>query len=94
MKTCVIYDETGEYGKRLLSGLIKKAQNQFNLMLFTGMEELEKYLKEGRPDLLLVSEDSMNDGISRLYRGNIIVLTEEPWILETVPVMEYTDISL
>ena len=60
MKTCVIYDETGEYGKRLLSGLIKKAQNQFNLMLFTGKEELEKYLKEGRPDLLLVSEDSMN----------------------------------
>ena len=82
MKTCVIYDETGEYGKRLLSGLIKKAQNQFNLMLFTGKEELEKYLKEGRPDLLLVSEDSMNEGITRLYRGNIIILTEEPCVNE------------
>ena len=82
MKTCVIYDEEASYGRRLFSGLLKKAQSQFNVMLFTGAEELKKYLKETVPDVVLICENSMNDWLSGAYKGKIIVLTEEAMINE------------
>lgn len=82
MKTCVIYDEEASYGRRLFSGLLKKAQSQFNVMLFTGAQELKKYLKETVPDVVLVCENSMNDWLSGAYKGKIIVLTEEALINE------------
>jgi hypothetical protein len=82
VKTCVIYDEDEKYGKRLFSGLLKKAQSQFNLMLFTGEQELKKYLGESVPDALLVCEECMKDWIGQAYRGNIILLTEEMCVNE------------
>ena len=80
MKTCVIYDEEASYGRRLFSGLLKKAQSQFNVMLFTGAQELKKYLKDTVPDVVLVCENSMNDWLAGAYKGKIIVLTEEALI--------------
>lgn len=82
MKTCVIYDENTSYGKRLFSGLLKKAQSQFNVMLFTGAQELKKYLKEAVPDVILVCEECFNDWIGKEYKGKLIVLTQEAWINE------------
>ncbi len=82
MKTCVIYDNDAGFGKRLFGGLLKKAQSQFALMLFTGASELKKYLSESTPDVLLVCEECMDSWIGQMYAGNIILLTEEAWINE------------
>lgn len=82
LKTCVIYDENEQYGKRLFAGLLKKARTQFNVMLFTGKTELEKCIQELNPDVLLVCEECMDDWMLREYKGNVIILTEEMLINE------------
>lgn len=82
MKTCVIYDADEGFGKRLFGGLLRKAQSQFNVLLFTGAEELKRYLADAAPEVLLVSEECMDEWIGHVYHGRVILLTEEAWINE------------
>ena len=55
-----------------------KANQQFNIELFTQKDAFEKYLRDGSPTVAMVSESGFYDGISDLYDGSLVVLTEEP----------------
>ena len=77
-RTCAIYDNNENYARRLMHAMSMKANQQFNIELFTQKDAFEKYLRDGSPTVAMVSESGFYDGISDLYDGSLVVLTEEP----------------
>lgn len=77
-RTCAIYDNNENYARRLMHAMSMKANQQFNIELFTQKDAFEKYLRDGSPTVAMVSESGFYDGISGLYDGSLVVLTEEP----------------
>lgn len=76
-ETCVIYDNNENYGRRLMGAISIKAQADFNVLLFTKQNELERFLEEREPQLMLVSENGYYKDICDMYKGRLLVLTEE-----------------
>lgn len=77
-RTCAIYDNNENYARRLMHAMSMKDNQQFNIELFTQKDAFEKYLRDGSPTVAMVSESGFYDGISDLYDGSLVVLTEEP----------------
>ena len=78
-RTCAIYDNNENYARRLMHAMSMKANQQFNIELFTQKDAFEKYLRDGSPTVAMVSESGFYDGISDLYDGSLVVLTEAFW---------------
>ena len=92
-RTCAIYDNNENYARRLMHAMSMKANQQFNIELFTQKDAFEKYLRDGSPTVAMVSESGFYDGISDLYDGSLVVLTEEPEnetdVSQGVPLFQY-----
>ena len=46
-RTCAIYDNNENYARRLMHAMSMKANQQFNIELFTQKDAFEKYLRDG-----------------------------------------------
>lgn len=86
-RTCAIYDNNENYARRLMHAMSMKANQQFNIELFTQKDAFEKYLRDGSPTVAMVSESGFYDGISDLYDGSLVVLTEEPEMRQMLSVL-------
>ncbi|MCH3987891.1 MAG: hypothetical protein LKG56_08625 [Lachnospiraceae bacterium] len=75
---CAVFDRDQLYARRLAGALSSRRDLPFYVKLFTGKEELCRYLQAESPEVLLVGEDGCNDDIRRLYSGNLLRLLEEP----------------
>ena len=73
-RTCAIYDNNENYARRLMHAMSMKANQQFNIELFTQKDAFEKYLRDGSPTVAMVSESGFYDGISDLLPAEIISL--------------------
>ena len=76
-RTCAIYDNNQNYARRLMNAMSRKANQQFNIELFTQRDAFERYLSEDEPAVAMVSEAGYFDELRDVYSGNLIVLTEE-----------------
>ena len=76
-RTCAIYDSNENYARRLMHAMSLKANQQFNIELFTQRESFERYLSENEPTVAMVSEEGYFDELRDAYSGNLVVLTEE-----------------
>lgn len=76
-KVCAIYDADEQYAYRFINYVNDKKLMPYDVIMFTKNELLEEYLKDGRLEILLLSE---NTGISDLRNtnvGKIIKLSED-----------------
>lgn len=85
---CVIYMEDEGYAKRLMNVFSQKGNIKYGILLFTQLGELEKYLKENEPALMVVGEEDCSENclnqIAELYTGKMVVFTEEEKMQENV----------
>lgn len=73
-----VFDRDQEYSARLAGALSARRDLPFYVKLFTGREELCRYLQSESPEILLVGADSCGDDIRHLYSGNLLLLRDEP----------------
>jgi len=76
-RECVIYEKDRVYGSRLMTAITKRAAMRFKVQMFTEREQLESYIRNNKPDVLLTGEESYYDDIRKFYSGRIIVLVDE-----------------
>ena len=57
---CVIYDEDVSYAKSLMNIINMDNNNPYNAQIFTQKDELDRYLKNSVPDVLLIQEEAYN----------------------------------
>ena len=77
MKHCIlaICDVEQTYAYRLMEFLNKKERNPFIIQAFTTVESLMTYSLEQAVEILLISENAMNEAIREMKVNHIIVLS-------------------
>lgn len=74
---CAVFDRDQQYARRLAGALSARRDLPFYVKLFTGRQELCRYLQAESPEVLLIGADSFGDDIRYLYSGNLLLLLEE-----------------
>lgn len=75
-KILAVYDADDEYGRRLSEYLNRKESVPFTMAFFTKEEALLEYGREHPIDMLLISENAVNENIAALNIKRIVYLTE------------------
>lgn len=76
MATLVFYDKEKDYARNFMEYISEKRGIPFKVRAFSDIEQLEAYVEKKPPELLLVSEESMEEGIKDWNIKDIIVLSE------------------
>ncbi len=78
---CVLYIKNDLYARRLLHGFSQRGNMKYGVLLFTQIDELEKYLKDNMPGVVLLCEEDYSEEyagiVQRFYNGKQVILTEE-----------------
>lgn len=72
----VIYDAEYEFASRLAAFLSSRHDNVFNIYAFTDYSALKEFAQNCHVDILLVSENVLNQNINDLGAGEVVVLSD------------------
>ncbi len=75
-KVLAICDSEEAYVRKLAEYLQEKRSLPFSVCTFTSAEQLQAYLEEKKPDLLLVSQDMLDERVLRASPGRVLVLSD------------------
>lgn len=74
--TCVIYDPDEIYAKRLMAAINDNNEVPFSAQVFTDKDELEEYLKNATPEVLMINEEIYEYNLDDKSAGKVVVLCE------------------
>lgn len=76
MATIVFYDKEKEYARNFMEYVSEKKGLPFKIKVFSDMEQLKIFVKEKVPELLIVSEDVLEEDMKEFEMTDFIVLSE------------------
>lgn len=74
---CVIYDSDTKYAMKLMSVINSDKQIPFGAQVFTEQDQLQSYLKDYEPKILMVSEDIETYKLKEDLETKLVVLCDE-----------------
>lgn len=75
--TCVIYDSDENYAKRLMGAINEDNEVPYNARIFTKQEELQDYLEDEKPEVLMLNEELYEYYCESDKADKYVVLCEE-----------------
>lgn len=81
---CVIYDTDTKYAMKLMNVINSDQQIPFGAQVFTEQEQLNSYLQDYEPRILMVSEDVCRYHVTDHQKAQLVVLCDdESQVMET-----------
>ena len=74
---CVIYDSDESYAKRLMSVINDDNDIPYNAQVFTKENDLDRYLKEKKADMLMISEEAYEYDSDRVGSKTVVLCEED-----------------
>lgn len=82
MATVVFYDKEKDYARNFMEYVSEKKGIPFKIKVFSDMEQLQSYVRDKPPELLIVSEDVVDEGMKELEVTDVVVLSEGGMVRE------------